>query len=79
MLAKTASITSKPSSPNLLRPAKKHIILSGRNMSVESVQTSESVEFVFGRATFKFSHKLDKADMVKFFLLRRRILGKFVR
>jgi len=48
-------------------------------MSVESVQTSESVEFVFGRATFKFSHKLDKADMVKFSWRRRRTPEKSVR
>ena len=65
-LDRTASTTSKPNSPSLLQPTKKHTTLSGRNTSVESVQTSESVEFVFGRVTSRFSHKLDKVDMDRF-------------
>ncbi len=47
-------------------------------MLVESVPTFESVEFGFDRVTFKSSHKLDKAGMAKFSLLRRRTPEKFV-
>jgi hypothetical protein len=47
-------------------------------MSVESVRTSENVEYVFDKAIFRFSHRLDKVDMAKFFLRRRRTLEKFV-
>ena len=47
-------------------------------MSVESVPTSENVEFVFDKAISRFSHKLDKVDMAKFFLRRRRTLERFV-
>jgi len=78
VLARIASITSKPNSPNLLRPTKKSTILFGQNMSVESVRTSENVEYVFDKAIFRFSHRLDKVDMAKFFLRRRRTLEKFV-
>jgi hypothetical protein len=79
VLARTVSTTSKPNSPSLLRLTKRHTILSGRNTLVESVLISESVESVFGKETFKSSHKLDRVDMDRFSLRRRRILEKFVR
>jgi hypothetical protein len=78
VLVRTVSITSKPNSPSLPSLMKKHTILSGRNTLVESVPISESVECVFGRETFRSLHKLDRVDMAKFSLRRRRTPEKFV-
>lgn len=43
----------------------------------ESALICESDVFVFGKEISKFSHKLDKEDMDRSFLPKRRIPGKF--
>jgi hypothetical protein len=76
-LVKPASVISNLNFPILQPPPKRHTILFGRNTLEESVRTFESAEFVFVKVTSKFLHKLDRVDMDKSSLLRRRILEKF--
>ena len=78
-LVRTDSTISNPNSQSLQRPQKKPIILSGRSILGESVPILGSVEYVFARVISKFLPKLDKADMDRFFSLRRRIPERFVR
>jgi hypothetical protein len=77
--AKTASSTSNPSTLHLQLQLRKHTTPSGKSTSEESGPTYESVASVFDREISRFLRKLDRVDMDRSSLPRRRIRERSVR